>query len=75
MIDRIQTQFGVAVDCQSLVSSLSKKVARQHRFPPREEHFLAPARSPMKLLAASLSIIEDRQRVFPQQRTIPARCD
>ena len=32
MIDRIQTQFGVAVDRESLVSSLSKKVARQDRF-------------------------------------------
>jgi hypothetical protein len=32
IIDRIQTQFGVAVDRESLVSSLSKKVARQDRF-------------------------------------------
>jgi hypothetical protein len=32
MIDRIQTQFGIAVDRESLVSSLSKKVARQDRF-------------------------------------------
>jgi hypothetical protein len=32
MIDRIQTQFGVTVDRESLVSSLSKKVARQDRF-------------------------------------------
>jgi hypothetical protein len=32
MIDRIQAQFGVAVDRESLVSSLSKKVARQDRF-------------------------------------------
>ena len=32
MIDRIQTQFSVAVDRESLVSSLSKKVARQDRF-------------------------------------------
>ena len=32
MIDRIQTQFGVAVERESLVSSLSKKVARQDRF-------------------------------------------
>lgn len=32
MIDRIHTQFGVAVDRESLVSSLSKKVARQDRF-------------------------------------------
>ena len=31
-IDRIQTQFGLAVDRESLVSSLSKKVARQDRF-------------------------------------------
>jgi HB1, ASXL, restriction endonuclease HTH domain len=32
MIDRIQTQFGVTVDRESLVSSLSKKVAREDRF-------------------------------------------
>ncbi len=32
IIDRIQTQFGVAVDRESLVSSLSKKVVRQDRF-------------------------------------------
>jgi len=32
MIERIQTQFGVAVDRESLVSSLSKKLARQDRF-------------------------------------------
>ena len=32
MIDRIQAQFGVAVDRESLVSSLSKKLARQDRF-------------------------------------------
>jgi DNA-directed RNA polymerase delta subunit len=32
IIDRIQAQFGVAVDRESLVSSLSKKVARQDRF-------------------------------------------
>ena len=32
IIDRIQTQYDVAVDRESLVSSLSKKVARQDRF-------------------------------------------
>lgn len=32
IIDRIQKHFGVAVDRESLVSSLSKKVARQDRF-------------------------------------------
>jgi len=32
IIDRIQAQFGVAVDRESLVSSLSKKVAREDRF-------------------------------------------
>jgi DNA-directed RNA polymerase delta subunit len=32
IIDRIQAQFGIAVDRESLVSSLSKKVARQDRF-------------------------------------------
>ena len=32
MIDRIQKQFGVAVDRESLASSLSKKVARKDRF-------------------------------------------
>jgi len=32
ILDRIQAQFGVAVDRESLVSSLSKKVARNDRF-------------------------------------------
>jgi hypothetical protein len=32
ILDRIQTQFGVAVDRESLVSSLTKKVARGDRF-------------------------------------------
>lgn len=32
IIHRIRTQFGVTVDRESLVSSLSKKVARQDRF-------------------------------------------
>jgi hypothetical protein len=42
ILDRIQTHFGVAVDCESLVSSLTKKVARGEcsgagsgDFPPR----------------------------------------
>ena len=32
LLDRIQAAFGVAVDRESLVSSLTKKVARQDRF-------------------------------------------
>src|ERR1700736_3960414 len=32
LLDRIQTQFGVSVDRESLVSSLTKKVARGDRF-------------------------------------------
>jgi hypothetical protein len=32
ILDRIQTQFGIAVDRESLVSSLTKKVARGNRF-------------------------------------------
>jgi hypothetical protein len=32
IISRIQTQFGVTIDPESLVSSLSKKVAREDRF-------------------------------------------
>lgn len=38
IIDRIQTQFGVAIDRESLVSSLSKKVARQDRFQRPEKN-------------------------------------
>ena len=38
IIHRIQTQFGVTVDRESLVSSLSKKVARQDRFPRPEKN-------------------------------------
>jgi HB1/ASXL restriction endonuclease-like protein with HTH domain len=32
ILERIQTQFGVRVDRESLVSSLTKKVARNDRF-------------------------------------------
>lgn len=32
ILDRINTQFGVTVDRESLVSSLTKKVARHDRF-------------------------------------------
>jgi hypothetical protein len=32
IIERIQEQFGVSVDRESLVSSLSKKIARKDRF-------------------------------------------
>jgi hypothetical protein len=32
ILDRIQTQFGMTVDRESLVSSLTKKVARGDRF-------------------------------------------
>jgi len=32
ILERIQSQFGVTVDRESLVSSLSKKVVRQDRF-------------------------------------------
>jgi len=32
ILDRIQAQFGVTIDRESLVSSLSKKVARGDRF-------------------------------------------
>ena len=32
ILERIQAQFGVTVDRESLVSSLSKKVARGDRF-------------------------------------------
>lgn len=32
LLDRIQAQFGVIIDRESLVSSLSKKVARGDRF-------------------------------------------
>jgi hypothetical protein len=32
LLDRIRAQFGVTIDRESLVSSLSKKVARGDRF-------------------------------------------
>ena len=41
MIDRIQTQFGVAVDRESLVSSRTKKVARGDRFLRPEKNTFA----------------------------------
>jgi hypothetical protein len=41
IIDRIQTQCGVTIDRESLVSSLSKKVARQDRFLRPEKNTFA----------------------------------
>lgn len=44
LLDRIQAQFGVTVDRESLVSSLTKKVARGDRFlrPDRNTFSLRP---------------------------------
>ena len=44
ILDRIQAHFGVSVDRESLVSSLSKKVARQDRFlrPEKNTFWLRP---------------------------------
>jgi hypothetical protein len=41
ILDRINTQFGVTVDRESLVSSLSKKVARNDRFLRPEKNTFA----------------------------------
>jgi len=41
IIERIQTQFGVPVDRESLVSSLTKKVARADRFQRPEKNTFA----------------------------------
>ena len=41
ILTRIQSQFGVAVDRESLVSSLSKKVARSDRFLRPEKNTFA----------------------------------
>jgi hypothetical protein len=41
ILDRIQTQFGVTVDRESLVSSLTKKVARNDRFLRPEKNTFA----------------------------------
>ena len=41
ILDRIQSQFGVAVDRESLVSSLTKKVARGDRFLRPEKNTFA----------------------------------
>jgi len=41
ILDRIQTQFGVRVDRESLVSSLTKKVARSDRFLRPEKNTFA----------------------------------
>lgn len=44
LLERIQTQFGVTIDRESLVSSLTKKVARGDRFlrPDKNTFFLRP---------------------------------
>jgi hypothetical protein len=41
ILERIQTQFGVSVDRESLVSSLTKKVARGDRFLRPEKNTFA----------------------------------
>ena len=41
ILERIQSQFGVAVDRESLVSSLTKKVARSDRFLRPEKNTFA----------------------------------
>ena len=41
LLDRIQTQFGITIDRESLVSSLSKKVARGDRFLRPEKNTFA----------------------------------
>jgi hypothetical protein len=41
ILDRIQTQFGITVDRESLVSSLTKKVARGDRFLRPEKNTFA----------------------------------
>lgn len=41
LLERIQAEFGVAVDRESLVSSLPKKVARGHRFLRPEKNTFA----------------------------------
>ena len=41
ILDRIRTQFGVSVDRESLVSSLTKKVARSDRFLRPEKNTFA----------------------------------
>ena len=42
IIERIQQAFGVSVDRESLVSSLTKKVARGDRFTRTEKNTFAP---------------------------------
>src|SRR5664279_976654 len=41
ILERIQTQFGITVDRESLVSSLTKKVAREDRFLRPEQNTFA----------------------------------
>jgi hypothetical protein len=41
ILDRIQSQFGIAIDRESLVSSLTKKVARNDRFVRPEKNTFA----------------------------------
>jgi hypothetical protein len=41
LLERIHASFGVAIDRESLVSSLTKKVARQDRFLRTEKNTFA----------------------------------
>jgi hypothetical protein len=76
LLARIQAFFGVTVDRESLVSSLSKKVARQDRFLRTGKNTFSQSRTfqpatggPMTLLAAFLDIAAGWRSVFPQSRT------
>jgi len=74
-LERIQSHFGVSVDRESLVSSLSKKVARSDRFPaPGKEHLRLAAGGAMSLLAEFLAITEDWRGVFPNSEPFSAPC-
>lgn len=46
LLERIQAQFGIAVDRESLVSSLTKKVARGDRFLRPEKNTFALRKDP-----------------------------
>ena len=70
ILSRIQASFKVPVDRESLVSSLTKKVARGDRFVRTGKNTLVCCRSHDDASAAWLAITTEWSGVFRRRRTV-----
>jgi len=69
LLERIRSGFGIAVDRESLVSSLTKKVARGTVSCAPDEYVRSAPGGAMTLLAAFMKIVRPWHSIFPQQRS------